>query len=112
MFQRLRHFSLGSEATAPCACGVKNRLYLTCIRAGLLDVGQDRSAIIENHRSRRGDAALDFGRRKPPARFGVIRSAVSTENSESAENARVLRFTAVMSVACSRSCVPSSLFLP
>jgi hypothetical protein len=46
------------KAIAPSARGVENRFHLTCIRVGLLDVGQNRNAIIENHRGRDGDAAL------------------------------------------------------
>jgi hypothetical protein len=37
---------------------------------------------------------------------------VPTKNSERGEKSRVLRLTAVVSPACSRSCVPSSPFLP
>jgi len=37
---------------------------------------------------------------------------VVTKNSESSEKSRVLRFTVVMSPACSRSCVRSFLCLP
>jgi hypothetical protein len=35
----------------------------------MLDLGQERSAIIENHRGRGRDAALEFGCGNPPTFF-------------------------------------------
>ncbi len=71
----MRRFGLGAKTTTPGGCRFENRFNLARVRAGLLEVGQNRGALFENRRCRGGDTALNFRRRNPPAGFGRIRAA-------------------------------------